>query len=373
MPESNTASQSDQGFKPKVLLADDSKMVRVTAQKYLGGQFELILAKDGEEAWKILCADDDIQVVFTDLGMPNLDGFGFIERIRASEEERIRDQPIIVITGASEEEEVRRKVFEVGATDFISKPFKSTELVARAEAHASYRKSKDTLQQNVDMDLLTGLLNIQGLNEQLEKDVSFVNRHNENLAVVVFELDDFDAIFKRLGKQNSEALIKQTASTLAKAIRKEDSAGRCGMSKFTLILPMAKSEGVILLAKRLCQKMAALKISIGQDSLSVFMSAGVATVRKGSEASAKTITDLAEKALRNARAVGKGEVQWLKLEQAKTQQRTAKAISVDELLEAINNGEDSLSPQDLDSLVHTLRPLVQLLSPDQKDALVRDA
>ena len=128
--------------KARILIADDSKIVRVTASKILATQFDVVLAEDGEEAWEKICQDTSIQVVFTDLGMPRLDGYGLIQRIRQAEDEGIRNQPVIVITGAAEEEGVRRKVFELGATDFITKPFKSTEILARAEAHASYQHNQ---------------------------------------------------------------------------------------------------------------------------------------------------------------------------------------------------------------------------------------
>jgi len=188
------ADASEPVQKPRVLLADDSNLVRKTATKIMSEKFDLVVVEDGEQAWQALLKDTTISVVFTDLGMPNLDGYGLIERIRQSEEDRIRDIPVIVITGAAEEESVRRKVFELGATDFVGKPFKSTEIIARADAHATYRSAKETLVKNLDVDLLTGTLNKKGLEEKLEKDVSFINRHGQNLAVVIFELDDFENI-----------------------------------------------------------------------------------------------------------------------------------------------------------------------------------
>lgn len=359
----------EQGEKPRVLVVDDSKMVRVTAQKFLGKSFDLILAEDGEEAWLKIGADESIQVVFTDLGMPNLDGFGLIERVRQSEVDRIRNLPLIVITGASEEEDIRRKVFEVGATDFITKPFKATEIIARAEAHASYRKDKDTLQKNVDIDILTGALNVEGVQEQLEKDVSFINRHAENLALITFELDAFDQIYKRLGKQNSEALIKQTAKTLLAAVRKEDSVGRLGTCKFAVILPMAKTEGVILLAKRLCQKINDLKITVAGEAFSVSMSAGVSAVRKGSRATAKNLLKLSDQALGNAKKVGSGEVQILKLEEAANEEELL-TISIDNLLQSISQGDLELSENQVDNIIDRLKPLVNLMSHEKKQQLL---
>lgn len=355
--------------KPRILLADDSKIVRVTASKILAGKFDLVLVEDGEEAWEKISSDNTIQVVFTDLGMPRLDGYGLIQRIRQSENEGIRNQPVIVITGASEEEGVRRKVFELGATDFITKPFTSTEIMARAEAHASYRRDTEALQRNADIDVLTGTLNQNGLNKQLEKDVSFVNRHGENLALVIFSIDDFRDIYSRIGKQVSAKLIKQIATTLLNAIRKEDSIAHYAPEKFAVVLPMAKTESVVMLTKRLCEKIKAFNLTINGEPVALSMSAGIATARKGNLASPIELLASAEQALNNAKAVGPGEVQILKVEPKQTKVEPL-IVSIDALLEFISNGNGSLSAQQMTAAIERLAPLVALMDEQQRQRLI---
>jgi two-component system, cell cycle response regulator len=369
MTKSKHPETQESPKKPKILLVDDSKVVRLTATKILGAQFDLVLAVDGEEAWKKICEDDQIQVVFTDIGMPNLDGYGLIQRIRQSENEGIRNQPIIVITGAAEEEEVRRKVFEVGATDFITKPFRSIEILARAEAHASYSRDKDSLQKNVETDLLTGALNRSGLSKQLKKDVSFVNRHAENMALIIFELDDFKTIYKKVGEQAANRIIKHTAAALLGAIRSEDSVGRYGLEKFAIILPMAKTEGVIILAKRLCERVKSFKMSVGGEALQVTMSAGISIVRKGVTTTEKALLESAEQALANAKSVGAGEVQILKLESHEKDETTL-VVSVDSVLEMIAKGKTDMAKDQIEAALTRLAPLVALMSEKQKQRLI---
>jgi len=309
-------------------------------------------------------------VIFTDLGMPNLDGYGLIQRIRQSENEGNRNQPIIVITGAADEEDVKRKVFELGATDFISKPFKSAELIARAEAHASYRRDKINLQKSADIDLLTGTLNRNGINQQLKKDLSFANRHGENMALIIFELDNFKTIYQRIGESSANRIIKQIATRLLGVIRSEDSVGRYGFEKFVAILPMAKTEGVIILAKRLCDQIKAFKITVGGEAISITMSAGISTVRKGSPATIKDLVQSAEQALINAKQLGSGEVQILKLEATQTS-APATVISIDRLLEAIAAGKTDIAKNQMDFALSQLAPLVALLSEKQKQQLLQ--
>lgn len=371
MVESSKAAIAETGEKKaRILVVDDSRLVRSTATKILSGKFDLILAEDGEEAWKKIRADDGIQVVFTDLGMPKLDGYGLIQRIRESDNEGIRNQPIIVLTGAAEEDAVRRKVLELGATDFITKPFSSTEIVARAEAHASYTRHKAQLQKKVAVDVLTGALNRSGLETQVDKDVAFVNRHGQNISLITFELDDFRNTYERVGKAAAEQLIKQIATMLLKTVRKEDSLGRNGLARFTIVLPMAKAEGVIMLARRLCERINGYKMKVGGESLTVTMSAGVSTAPKGSRIVAKDLLRSAEEALANAKKVGPGEVQLLKLESSAVADNAPPAISIDELLEALRQGETKKLKGELDRAISRLQPLIALMSDQQKRRLL---
>jgi two-component system, cell cycle response regulator len=356
--------------KPRILLVDDSKIVRVTISRILSTKFDLVIAENGEEAWQKICDDDSIQVVFTDLGMPLLDGYGLIQRIRQSENERIRHQPVIVITGAAEEENVKKRVFELGATDFITKPFNSTEILARAEAHASYRRDKEVLQKNVDIDLLTGTLNHNGLKKQLDKDVSFINRHGENMAVVLFKLDEFKTLHDRVGDKICNGIIKQTANSLLNAIRKEDSVGRFGMDKFLVILPMAKTEGVIMLAKRLCERIKTLKVKVGEEIVPVSISAGIAIVRKGSPTHVNVLIECAEQALINANKLGLGEVQLLKLEDSKAEEKTP-LLSIDNLLDAINKNTIEITEHQMNGILKRLSPLIALMTDKQKSRLFK--
>lgn len=356
-----------EGEKPTILLADDSRLIRVAARRILGEKFELILCEDGAEAWEQICRNDGIQAIFTDLGMPKMDGYALIDRIRQSENESIRNQPIIVITGAAEEDSVKRRVFEAGATDFVSKPFKSTEITARAEAHVSYRRDKQKLAESVDADLLTGALNKKGFTDALARDTAFVNRRGEALALVFFELDDFASIQKRVGQQTADRIIKQVATVLQRSIRKEDSMGRLGLARFAMSLPMVKTEGVVTLTRRLCAHVKASKLKVGGEVLTLSMSAGIAFGRK--RVNGEGLLRGAAQALANARALGSGQVQMLKLENAQAE-KPSPPLSIDSLLEALTQGRKEQVADQLDNAVKRLRPLIALLSEDQKRGLL---
>lgn len=370
MTENEDLNSPGDDVKCRVLVVDDSKLVRLKASKILSQRFDLILAENGEDAWVKISSDKSIQLVFTDLGMPVLDGFGLIQRVRASKDEDICSLPMIVITGASDDEEIKKKIFAIGATDFITKPFTETVIIARTESHTGYRRLNKTLQDNVNIDVLTGVLNRKGLNKRLIKDISFVNRHAENLALMLFELDNFESISHRVRKSTSETVIKAVAKTLNDTVRKEDSIGREGIAKFSVVLPLSKSEGIFKLSKRLCAKIATFKLKINDETLVLSASVGLAVVNQSVDTEINSLRACAEKALANAKALGSGKVQLLHVDKPKDIREAKIPISIDALLEALEQGRHENVQHNMDRVIARLNPLLALLSEEQKRLLL---
>lgn len=119
--------------RPTVLVADDSRTVRAAIRKYLSSHFEVLEAEDGEAAWALLTENPRVQLVVTDIQMPRLDGYGFICRIRAANDPKLRNYPIVVITSA-EDEISRERAYACGANDFILKPLEFSDLVPRLQS-----------------------------------------------------------------------------------------------------------------------------------------------------------------------------------------------------------------------------------------------
>jgi two-component system cell cycle response regulator len=90
--------------KQRVLLVDDSRIVRTTIAKLIRKSFDVKEESDGEAGWQAISTDPSIVVVFSDIQMPKLDGFGLLERIRGSQDARIKGIPVIMISGRRDQE-----------------------------------------------------------------------------------------------------------------------------------------------------------------------------------------------------------------------------------------------------------------------------
>jgi DNA-binding response OmpR family regulator len=112
-----------------VLVADDEPHIgRIIKMKLEQGPFRVTLAYDGQEAIDLLETEVDIDLVLLDLMMPNLSGLDVLARIRASD--RLKHLPCIILTAAGQEAQ-HQKAMELGATEFLTKPFSPKKLYAR--------------------------------------------------------------------------------------------------------------------------------------------------------------------------------------------------------------------------------------------------
>ncbi len=110
---------------PTVLAVDDSEtmrqMVKMTLQ---AGNYQVVLAVDGEDGLKQFTSRTDIDLVITDINMLKMDGIGLIREIRA----RNKDVPILALTTESEDG-MRKKGAEAGANGWLVKPFKPAQFI----------------------------------------------------------------------------------------------------------------------------------------------------------------------------------------------------------------------------------------------------
>ena len=117
-------------LKEKVLIADDSEMNQMLLEEILSDKYEYVMAKDGTEAVDILEKNDDIDLVMLDINMPKMDGFGVLEIMNLRH--WISEVPVIIISSESDVDFIRRS-YDLGASDYISRPFDLTVVRRRVE------------------------------------------------------------------------------------------------------------------------------------------------------------------------------------------------------------------------------------------------
>jgi len=113
-----------------VLVADDEPHIgRIIKMKLEQGQFRVTLAYDGREALEVLERESDIRLVLLDLMMPHLTGLDVLAAMRG--DERWKLLPCIILTAAGQEQQ-HQAALQLGASEFLTKPFSPKKLYQRA-------------------------------------------------------------------------------------------------------------------------------------------------------------------------------------------------------------------------------------------------
>lgn len=238
----------------RILFVDDSRLMRFAGKRFLSKHFDVVVAEDGRQAWKLLQRDDAIKVVITDLMMPQVDGIELIRKIRESEVGRIRALPVLVVTSV-EEKAGRRRALDVGANDLVPKPFSSADLV---EPVQEYMK-RHVVHQG-DRPHKARLANIVSTRDEfthrLEQIGSFHDRHALEYSILHAKLDDYDKISSRHGLNWAESMMRHLERVVAREVRVEDTVGRSDDSVFSVILMATPAPGAKQLRARLREHLA---------------------------------------------------------------------------------------------------------------------
>lgn len=272
----------DPGTRPRILVADDSRVMRLAIEKILGTDFEIIQVENGTIAWERICGDDGIQAVLTDMQMPQMDGYELICRIRAATDARVRELPVMAITG-SDDNEVKQQAMACGATDFIIKPIDPLQLRARVQAYVHYdQTTRDLTEKSASLkeqaitDPQTGLRSRRYLMQRGEQDIAYARRHVRDLTLLRIDIDGFKQIYRKLGDEASDRLIVWLAKLLHSTARTEDTTARVSGAEFAILAMSTSHAEVGPLCERIRAAVRSQPFSFGNVSVPVTLSIGAA-------------------------------------------------------------------------------------------------
>jgi diguanylate cyclase (GGDEF)-like protein len=235
----------------EILIVDDSSSIRATIAEYLGDEYIIYYAPDGEEGWNLLQANESIALVFTEMHMPVKDGKLLLQTIREADCERIANLPVIMVTGDHESEEAKKALLNIGATDFISKPFDRIDMLSRTRSYTRFNQQIADLEKKAAYDTLTGLYSNHMLLDFGHKTISFAGRHNVDASVLYVEVADIDALIETHGSKAVGTIVSTVAGLLEESIRKEELVAHLDDGRFAIVLPNTKAFMAHIVASRL--------------------------------------------------------------------------------------------------------------------------
>lgn len=246
----------------EILIVDDSATILATAKKMLHEEFAVHTAKDGSEAWDIITANEKIKVIFSDLQMPVMNGMQLLLKIRESDESRISSLPVIMVTGQSDSPGGKRAVFDIGATDFIGKPFDAMDLLSRARSNSNPNRRLEDQPDRSQQIFVTP----SGF-QNMGKDALDTSRQTkQEFSVVQIEIANIDEIKKEIDSKSVRQIIVSLVKRISSVLREGDIATRIGENKFAILL-YADVHNTKLAVDRLCECLKKLVFEIDGKSL----------------------------------------------------------------------------------------------------------
>lgn len=218
------------------MLIDDSPYIhRLLAVKLKDEGLEFLAAFSGPEGLELAEAQQPA-IILLDVNMPDMDGFEVLRRLKA--ETRTMSIPVIMLSGQAKASD-KVTAFELGAMDFVPKPFDVYELRARIQSAIKITQLMRLLENAARIDGLTGLWNRAYFNERLESELSVAVRKQAPISLVMCDLDHFKKLNDMMGHPAGDAVLQGFAQLLRQEVRAYDIACRYGGEEFSIILPGA--------------------------------------------------------------------------------------------------------------------------------------
>ncbi len=232
----------------RVLVIDDSEPIRklvVTRLKREG--LEIVGEADGQRGLaRAIASPPDL--ILLDIDLPDVDGFEVCRQLK--EHPATRDVPIIFLTGTTSTE-AKVRGLDMGAVDYVTKPFDQVELRARVRAALRTKRLQDILEQQSFLDGLTGLWTRTYLDRRIESELTVARRYGRALTLVMVDIDHFKRLNDTYGHLFGDLVLQGIGDALRAYARRSDIVARYGGEEFALLLTNTKLEAGLFVAERL--------------------------------------------------------------------------------------------------------------------------
>ena len=221
--------------KSTVLVVEDQAINRQILRHMLSLEYEVVEAENGAEALRVLAREPGIAAVLLDIVMPVMDGYTFLERLRETPYAAL---PVIAVTG-EKDENAEQRALDLGAWDFVSKPYRPTTLLTRLKnvIVRSQFYLVNQMRHAYEHDPITDLYNRTAFFAETRR---LLDRNPQTkFALVRFDIDHFQAYNSYWGEEEGDRLLRFVADCLREVARRRPLCvyGRINADAFCLCMP----------------------------------------------------------------------------------------------------------------------------------------
>ena len=206
---------------------------------------------------------EEPDLILLDLDMPDMSGFDVCRSLKADAE--LCMIPVLFLSGSTTPED---KIIglDLGAVDYVTKPFDAFELRARVRAALRTKHLQDLLIEHAHIDPLTGLPNRRALMERLQQEWARIERHGGQLSFIMADIDHFKRVNDRYGHHVGDKVLQEVAGAIAAQCRESDLPARFGGEEFAIVVPDETAAAAVHLAERCRHEIAKVCVAVQHET-----------------------------------------------------------------------------------------------------------
>ncbi|MCP4715288.1 MAG: diguanylate cyclase [Deltaproteobacteria bacterium] len=303
----STSKGSD---RKKILIVEDDPTVLEMLDDALADEgFLTECVSSAEGAFKEIDTFEP-DLVISDQAMPQMTGLDMLVKLRQNE----NYVSIIFISGQTDVKTIC-DAFEIGADDYICKPFRLEELIARVknclrtkDVHVQLQKANAKLLEMVDRDHLTGLFNMRTMYEKIDFELARARRYGRRVACVMIDMDYFKTVNDNNDHLFGSYVLSEMGEILRQRVRSTDYAARYGGDEFLVVLTETCRQGADIFCERLRKTIEGHTFRNENCQIKLTLSAGYALTGGEEGIDARSLVRQADHSLYEAKAQGRNRI-----------------------------------------------------------------
>ena len=291
----------------RILVVDDYPGNLNALVDALEPAYSISTATNGRDALE-LAEREYFDLILLDVVMPEMDGYEVCRQLKANE--KTNDIPIIFLTGQMEAQDEIHGL-ELGAVDYIFKPYTLSVVLARVQNHLNAARYQKQLKCYSYQDGLTNIPNRRHFDELLNKEFKRAAREKKFISIILLDIDEFKLYNDHFGHVIGDDCLRKVGKALSNCEhRASDFVGRYGGEEFVALLPDTDENGALHMAQVMLDAVRDLTIphSPNAQQQHVTVSIGAATCLASFEESPSELLDLADSLLYKAKRAGRNQI-----------------------------------------------------------------
>lgn len=305
LSQPHSADQSESKY--RILIVDDYPGNLNALVEALETTYTVVTASNGHDALKI-AMKEYFDVILLDVVMPGMDGYEVCLKLKAND--KTSDTPIIFLTGQMEaQDEIHG--FNLGAADYIYKPYSLSVVMARVRNHINAARHQKQLKCYSYQDSLTNIPNRRQFDEVLTKEYKRAVREAKPISLLVIDIDEFKLYNDHFGHIMGDDCLRKVGRALARCQhRATDFVGRYGGEEFVAVLPDTDESGALHMAQSMLDAVRDLQVPQAPDAQRkcVTVSIGAATCAADLTHTPKELLECADALLYEAKNGGRNQL-----------------------------------------------------------------